>query len=203
MKLHFALHSIINADYYDGSIAYDDCALEPYSPFARLSDLVAAGDGAPATVSGKVVTAGLDGFFYVEEADRSSGIRVTGTASAGDTVFVRGRLDTVNGERTLISDPGGVAAVPGGFVPAPLGMNNRTAGAAMVTGLYATVWGRVLSMDTAGNCFTISDGSPAPLKVYGAPGAAGYVRVTGPVGAELAAGARRPVVHAVSVRPED
>lgn len=202
-QVMFALHTVIESDYSEGSVAYDDCALEPFSGFPRVGDLRSVDDGAPSSVAGKVVAAALDGFFYIQEHDRSSGIKVIGTASAGDVVSVSGRIETVNGERTLISAPGGVSATPGGATPAPFGMTNFCSGATIATGLFATVWGQVLSVDAATNSFTISDGSDSAIKVYGSPGGASYVRVIGAIGAELRVGQKVPVVHSVTVVEED
>ncbi len=53
--------------------------------------------------AGKVVAAVFADCFYIEESDHCCGIRADGSASVsvGDVVRVRGRLGTVNGERTL------------------------------------------------------------------------------------------------------
>lgn len=201
--MKFALHTVIGADYLNGSVAFDDCALELFPSLTRVSDLQGVEEGMPASVAGKVVIVGLDCFFYIEEPDRSSGIKVIGTAGGGDIVSVRGRMKTVNGERTLISEPGGVFAVPGGAIPHPLGMSNRSACALLATGLYATVWGEVTSVDPANNSFTLTDGSGIPLKVYGSPGTGDCVRVTGAIGAELAVCGQSGVVHCVSVEKQN
>ena len=49
----------------------------------------------------KRVSGCFERFFYLQEADRSSGIRVTGGSPAGTTVDTVGRLTTVNGERMV------------------------------------------------------------------------------------------------------
>ena len=53
--------------------------------------------------NGKVVSAVFAGYFYICETDRSCGIKVKSSTSAveGDTVKVRGTLQTVDGERVL------------------------------------------------------------------------------------------------------
>lgn len=69
-------------------------------------------DGTSVTLTGKVVSAGpleLGGTLYVQEPERTSGIRVElGTASTdaviGDLVTVAGTLQTTDGERTIV-DP--------------------------------------------------------------------------------------------------
>lgn len=68
-------------------------------------------DGAQVKVSGKVVTGvftqGSETVFYLEEADRSAGIRiipqVSISLSVGDLADVAGQLTTVNGERAIVS----------------------------------------------------------------------------------------------------
>jgi hypothetical protein len=157
-------------------------------------------------ITGKVVSSAFDGFFYIEEGDRTSGIKVTGTAAAGDLVTVIGWLRTVNGERTLVSTS--VSAAAGGTIPKPLGMNNKAvegqSGLSGV-GLYVTTWGRA---DTVGgNPFTLTDGSGASLKVYAPSGYSAtpsdYVKVIGALGAELSGADVVPVLRAVSVTKAD
>lgn len=46
-------------------------------------------------------------YFYVEAPDRSSGLRILGSGSfvEGQTVYVSGTMDTINGERVLVMAP--------------------------------------------------------------------------------------------------
>jgi hypothetical protein len=78
-----------------------------------IADLKSRADGIVVRLTGKSVSAGSDqlkGRFYIEETDRSSGIRVQfgpgggPTISPGQVVSVTGTLTTVDGERMLI-DP--------------------------------------------------------------------------------------------------
>ncbi len=78
-----------------------------------LSAAKALPDGSLIKLSGKTVVAGTDSFvdrFYIEESDRSSGIRVQYGAGGGplvregDVVTVTGTLATVSGER-VVKDP--------------------------------------------------------------------------------------------------
>lgn len=60
-------------------------------------------DGNWISVDDKIVSAVFESSFYMQEPDRSSGIRVYATGvSEGDMVTVLGRLETVNGERVLL-----------------------------------------------------------------------------------------------------
>lgn len=61
----------------------------------------ALADGTSLRFLRKPVSASFDGFFYIQEPDRSSGIRVSGSATEGGTVDVERILSTVNSERSL------------------------------------------------------------------------------------------------------
>jgi len=75
----------------------------------RTKDLPSIGaarslpDGSVVSVVGSVVTAVFPGHFYMEDADRASGIRVVSASSMpeGGTVRVNGVLRTVRGEREI------------------------------------------------------------------------------------------------------
>ncbi|MGB9619660.1 MAG: hypothetical protein ACPL7K_04535, partial [Armatimonadota bacterium] len=92
-------------------------------------------DGTFVELSAKPVTAGTDqigGDFYVEEPDRSCGIRVrpagSGQVSEGESVEVVGKLDTLpSGERAIVDATVRRAPLP---IPGPtaLGMPNRSVG---------------------------------------------------------------------------
>ncbi len=139
-------------------------------------------DGTDVCISGKVVTAGTDDFpgcFYVEESDRTSGIKVTTskTVHAGDVVTISGIIHTADGERYIASS--GVTVSPtSGVIPDPLGLHGRALGGGRwnthtpgVTygvglnnvGLLVRTWGRVLNVD-AGQ-FYLDDGSVGGIKV--------------------------------------
>ena len=149
------------------------------------------------SLTGKVVTAVFvdDGVksFYIEEDDRSSGIKVYPSGDpnilVGDRVSVIGTLnEDANGELCLNGASVEITA-NGQTVPPPLGQNNK----AMVegldnTGLLVKCWGSVQRI--APPYFWIDDGtnyregesSDLGMRVMGecpvsAPG--GYVQVTG------------------------
>jgi len=177
-------------------------------------------------LTGKVVTAGndqLSGCFYIEEADRYSGIKVvpsSGTYSAGDIVEIAGSMATVAGERQITA--GTVRVLQsGGTVPDPLGLNIRALGGGPFNehtpgvahgrglntiGLLVTVCGKVLS--TAGNSFWITDGSVEYESSIAAsarvicpagvtpPTAGKYVIVTGISSCVLDRGVSRRVIRA-------
>ncbi|MCE5197683.1 MAG: hypothetical protein ABFD54_13540 [Armatimonadota bacterium] len=165
-----------------------------------ISEARKLGDGALATVRNKIVTASFDGYFYIEDPDRASGIRVTGTADPGDMVDVSGVLSAASGEPTLVSSA--ISRFPGSKVPAPLGMNNAAAFRGLsAVGLYVTTWGTVKS--TGSNYYWVNDGSSKNLKVYGTGVTRGdYVVVTGAMGMEANSGSGVCVLRAVkTIKP--
>ena len=72
----------------------------------KIKDILALADNATVGLQGKKVSAAFDGVFYVEESDRSRGIRVRSSTSVaqGNTVTVVGKLKTVGGEREIAAD---------------------------------------------------------------------------------------------------
>lgn len=184
------------------AIAYEDTALQtqasakvpviidnPVSAVARIADGLGYGDGQAVRFKNKIVTAGTleigDG-FYIEDSDRSSGLKVLSSLQfeRGDVVTVTGPLGTQSGQRvvtgSLISlescgaqlprplliklrDLGGVAKnVP---VP-PIGGT----GGARNTALLVRVVGRVVSC-TDGRLLITDGSTPEPVPVI-CPGAA-------------------------------
>lgn len=147
---------------------------------STIADVKNNPDGDFVILSSKVVTAGTDqlaGTFYIEDKDRSSGIKVydpscLNAVSEGDLVTVFGKLDTSLTER-MISDPTVISRTPViPLVPLSMGcaavggesLNNYTPGipgrnGVHNTGLLVTVWGRVTYSDTLSRVFYVDDGS--------------------------------------------
>lgn len=133
--------------------------VSPVGP-ATIGGLKACSDTAPASLMAKTVTGVFADCFFIEEADRSSGIRCdepSTTLKAGDLVDVDGTLGTVDGERVITGathvfvgpdDPVKPMAMTGlallGFGPDPLGLEVR-------------LCGRVTAVDDG--WFVIHDGS--------------------------------------------
>jgi hypothetical protein len=126
----------------------------------------------------QVVTLGDLGFFYIESADGSAGIRVESdfTVAIGDKVTVTGAALTTlaSGERVLRLTPEGsvTAAGSGGTVPVWTMINRSVGGKGYVdqdgsvvgfgmdnTGLLVKVFGNVTLTDFVNNYFVIDDGS--------------------------------------------
>lgn len=156
-------------------------------------------DGYAVELVARPVTAGTDqmeGNFYIEEPDRSSGIRVCPAqqvaVAEGASVSVVGVLATLeSGERVIEDAAVRLNALPIPE-PTPLGMPNRSVGGGDFRyepgspkkgqigvedgfglnniGLLVKTWGRVESVDPASNSFVIDDGSNIDLRCVAPPG---------------------------------
>ena len=155
--------------------------VNPISNLQSISDAFFTGDGQSVTTDSVVVTAGTAEMggseFYVEEQNRSSGIRVVSTqpVNEGDVVTVSGNLftDPVSSERSItastVTVTGHLAAPPG-----PLGMPNAFVGGSDIDpqtrgvtggigprniGLLIATWGKVTYAGVSGeNFFYVDDG---------------------------------------------
>lgn len=156
---------------------------------ATTADAKLQPDGTLVSVAGKVATSAIGdfaGFFYVEEPDRSSGIRVAlspGSVAGlarGSVVNVIGTLGTAaNGERQLT---GPMVVIVSTQTPlTPLGMPNRSLGGSDLgsppsgqmgvtggfglnnIGLLVKTWGRVSYLP--GNVLAIDDGSGVVARI--------------------------------------
>jgi len=189
-------------DDYDANLAravFDDFELNgPAAPSPSIAASRALPDGATLRLAGKLVTARYEGFFYAQEPNRTSGIRVTGNASPGNVVDITGTLSTVGGERCITETC--IISRAQGPVPRPLGINTRSAHVGLSpVGLYVTLTGRV--KNRASGHFTIGTRDGWPLKVYGTAAADDMVRVTGALGLEDLGSGPVPVLRAVSATP--
>lgn len=151
-----------------------------------------------------VVAVAPDGsHFYVEEPDRSSGIRVIGGGvSENDVIMVTGTMTTVGLERAVRAMQVQVIQ-PDQPALAPLGMLNTAVGNPALgargpnnVGLLVTAWGQVV--ESAPGEFVIDDASGAPVRVECAsienPQPGSFVAVTGICSAASSASVARPVI---------
>ena len=129
---------------------------------STIGGLKTTEDGSSVSMLGKTVTAVFDDCFFVEENDRSAGIRCVEaltTLSTGQIVDVTGTLATVDGERVV----SGATHVVSGAQPAveeirPLAMaGSATTSGASPLALEVTLYGRVTSVSDG--VFVIDDGS--------------------------------------------
>lgn len=118
------------------------------------------------------ITAVFDDCIYVEQPNRSSGIKVlyTGQCNIGDTITLFGDISTDDGERVIKHITS--ASPTSGTKLKPLAMNGRALGGGTFmqftpgttdgfglnnVGLLVTIWGKVT--DTGDNYFYVDDGS--------------------------------------------
>ncbi len=139
---------------------------------------------------GKLVIAAFNtqGCFYLEEVDRSSGIKVIGNGvSTGDKLMVTGRMTTIGAERAVRADSITILR-QSQLLPKPIGMLNRDMGDWQVqnrgpdnTGMLIRVWGWVT--EKSNGWFKIDDGSSDGVRVstaiVNAPETGDLVVVTG------------------------
>lgn len=191
------------------TVFVDDASFSSHMTATSPVQLKSLPDSRPATLNGCIVTATFGGYFYVQDSQRLSGIKVVSTAavSPGQKVDVSGTVSTVGGERQLVA--GSVVIKSGSYpVPVPLGIRIGSVGGAGVgpytcgvpgssgpnnTGLLISVWGRVTA--SSASQFTISCGPGSAIKVYGSasPALGCYVSVVGISSCEIPAGGVDPV----------
>lgn len=131
----------------------------------KLGQVRTLAGGTPVLItSPKVVTASSstfsDGSVYIEDPDRSSGIKLIGaTASLWENLTLTGVVDTdSNGERIIRVQS--IDTRTPGTDPGVLGMLNRTVAG---SGAMVRVWGLVT--ERVSGYFTIDDGSGVPVRV--------------------------------------
>jgi len=155
----------------------------------RIEQAKTLPDGEYVSIAGKIATSGaadFQGFFYLEEADRSSGIRITVPGwpvpglLEGSVVQVVGTTGTTaDGERHIVASsvvitssaaplrPLGMIqrSIGGGDLGAPpLGQYGVTGGRGVNTvGLLIRAWGTVTS--SGSGYVVLDDGSGSPLRV--------------------------------------
>lgn len=147
----------------------------PVSSTAAVKDL---GTGKDVELTGAIITGKIDPvFFYVEDANRSGGIKVTGSTAltVGTMVKVTGTtgiVDVYDSDELFITpaETGGVTALPGGTVLSPLVVDGRALRLPPVglsaTGLLVKVAGRVTALDTVGHLITIDDGTGVTYRAW-------------------------------------
>ncbi|MGC8861560.1 MAG: hypothetical protein ACP5R5_02170 [Armatimonadota bacterium] len=153
------------------------CWFNPPQVVQTISAARVLPDDTLITIPAKPVSAGTEDLghvFYIEEPDRSSGMRVlwsAGEVPRGSTAVVSGLTKTVGGERLIEAQAVSVGASPGNALP-PLGLINRSLGGtspnpivpqipgscgAYNTGLLVRTWGRVTA--AGDDWFYVDDGS--------------------------------------------
>lgn len=137
---------------------------------SSIPNAKSASDGSRVELPLSTITAVFNGYFYVEQEDRASGIRIAGSGFlVGQKVAASGLIQTTaDGERYVQADtitPNGTGSI------SPVAMSNKSLGGASVTGqqgvvggvglnnigLLITTTGRVTSVGSG--YFYIDDGS--------------------------------------------
>ncbi|MHB9036683.1 MAG: GH116 family glycosyl hydrolase [Armatimonadota bacterium] len=177
---------------------------------ARISDLRSLPYGAVVRVAAKVRTMlvreldsnyqPVDTGFYIEEPDRTSGIRVAGAASAAQDglVTIQGELSTVNGEPTITNAVQTPLAQQSHASPLGVTIKSLYGSGVPMTGLMVRVAGSIVRVDPGFAWFELADGSARAIKVYcpDIPRTQGFAVVTGCVGAEAGEHGTIPVIRA-------
>ena len=98
-------------------------------------------------------------YGYIEEPQRSAGIRVEGpvAASQGQRVCLIGNLCRPAGDEPYIQVTRMTAV--GSATAKPVGASNRAAAMSSMDGIYATIWGRVTPGTITSNSYVVTDGS--------------------------------------------
>lgn len=149
-------------------------------------------EGTVVALSGPVVTRAFSTFFYVENPNFASAIRVncaSGQAPAAENTAptVTGVIRVVDGERAIDQ----ASVVPGGSGSvSPLGMPGRAITSGLIPqGMLVKLFGRATVASPTATSFTLNDGSPQslPVELYGVqpPADGDYIAVTGALGANL------------------
>ncbi len=181
-------------------------------PVTSLQNAKSQPDNSLVSVNGEVVTAAYGGYFYIETADRTSGIRVNWAGvgpGIGTTPTVFGTITTnpTSGERYIQASwvaPGESASIQ------PLGMNNKAIGGAALglqqgvnkgvglnnIGLLVKTWGS-FSYDQSGNAY-VNDGSGLNIQFELPSGTFSeqyaFGSITGVVSCQMVGSAVQPVI---------
>lgn len=143
-------------------------AVADVRPAVTIGEAKKLSTGDFALICGAKVTATTSDGFWIEQQDRSAGIRVVSNikASIGNTVEITGHI-AEQGEKFItdalvtILDSKTIDPVK------PIGLANKAAQLEMPRGLLVKVWGKRKA--TGSGWFTIDDGSGCPIKVLCEP----------------------------------
>ena len=146
-----------------GEISAEIDAVADVAPAVSVGAARRLQAGGYAVIWGARVTAAFPGEFWIEQPDRSAGLRIVSgePVSEGDMVVVTGHVTQAGGDRAIADAL--VTVLERGSAPAPVGISNRSAGTEMALGLLVRVWGK---RKAAGDgWFTVDDGSGLPVTV--------------------------------------
>lgn len=174
-------------------------AFQQEDPPVTVGEAMKLANGVIVEISGVVVTAVFSDCFFVEEVDRSAGIRVRmygAPVFEGQVVNLTGVMTTLGGERQII-DAEITSAAASGVSVSPIAISNRDLGNGPASefgvglansrgpnnlGLLMKTMGKVV--EVLSGSFVIDDGSKVGVKIIlpggvSAPGVGSIVSVTG------------------------
>ena len=173
-----------------GSLGAAKVMIVPAGVLISVAEAKALSDDVGLELAGPIVTRRFESYFYMEDYDRTAGIRVNcdpaELPAEGATPTVSGTITTADGERVINASE--VTAGCPMDIPGALGMSTRTARTGLSpVGLLVRAAGTVTS--AGGGGFTLGDGSESDLTVelhaVSAPDVGTFVAVTGALGADL------------------
>lgn len=187
---------------------------QPVRIVQYISEVKSLPAGTIVSLDSKVVTGAFTGYFYVEDEDRSNGIKVISTVavSIGQLINITGAVSVSDGQTTIntnVMAVMGIASDP----PKPLGIRGDWLGGAALNsntpgvsggiganniGLLVSTWGNVTTTST--NYFTIECKPGISVKVMCGtltkPAVGKIVGVTGICSCEVVAGSICRVIEA-------
>lgn len=106
------LHAVEVIAYESGSVQETGCSTRTIfvnntcTPLARIGDALSQPEGTKVMLEGKTVSAVFGQAFYIEELDRTQGLRVISDVpvTEGGAVTVIGIIRTTDGEREILAD---------------------------------------------------------------------------------------------------
>ena len=154
-------------------------AFQDEDPPVTIGEAINTENGIEVQISHAIVTAVFNDGFYIEQIDRSAGIKVlsdNAPVSVGMLVDVDGIVTQLNGEKMIINatitavysaDKLRASALGSGQIIAPLGVSGKQFATKGLTciGLLIKTWGKVVSISEDNSSFYISDGSKQNIKI--------------------------------------
>jgi|GEM_PF-806313 len=182
----------------------------PRNPVNLIGVAKKQAEGTRVYLLGKIVTAVYADCVFIEEPDRSAGIRCPVAASdlrVGDVVDISGKIATQNGEIVITGASFSRVGAAGSVSPIGMSLRSLALGGIDTNGLLVRVSGQVVR--TGAYYFILSDGakvnSPRGLRgveirIDGAnvPDDGAFVTVTGVACREAVNGIPAPVIRSVS-----
>lgn len=181
-------------------------------PSVRIGEARKLPIGAAVDIQG-VVSAAFTGFFYLQQADRSAGVRIewNGTAPPTNSMArVQGLLvQTPAGERALQASSVTAVGTSEAVRPLTVRCGVEEGGGLKVGGLLVEVSGRVVQQEPGGGAFLLDDGSAVSnergqrgirveLQGRPMPGVGSHVRVKGLFSRRLAGQVSYPMFMMIS-----